>query len=35
MDGIGIMEGLVFEGERLVVGFNGVDDVESDYAGTV
>lgn len=35
MDGIRILEGFVLEGERLMIRFDGVDDVESDDAGTV
>ena len=34
MDGIGVLEGLVFEGEGLVEGFGGVEDEETDDKGT-
>lgn len=33
MNGVGILEGDVLEGEVLVVGFDGVEDPEADYAG--
>lgn len=35
VDGVGVLEGDVSEGEVLVVGFNGVEDEEADDAGTV
>lgn len=35
MDGIGVLEGFVFEGEGLMVGFGRVEDVETDNTGTV
>lgn len=34
MNGVGILEGDILEGEVLVVGFDGVEDPEADYAGT-
>jgi len=35
MNGIGVFQGDVFEGERLMEGFNGIENVEADDTGTV
>lgn len=35
VDGIGVLEGDVVDGEVLVEGFDGVEDVEADDAGAV
>lgn len=32
--GVGVLDGDVLEGEVLVVGFDGIDDPESDHTGT-
>lgn len=32
--GVGVLDGDVLEGEVLMVGFDGIDDPESDHAGT-
>jgi len=35
VNGIGVFQGYVFEGERLVEGFDGIENVETDDTGAV